>query len=64
MLKSQDSRMVFVFGVAIVFFIIVLGYGMVTPGIMTLWEYTKTVMAALVMLCALVVAVIWAVRGD
>ena len=64
MLKSQDSRIVFVFGVAIVFFIIVLGYSMVTPGIMTLWEYIKTVMAALVMLCVLVVAVIWAVKGD
>ena len=63
-LKSQDSRVVFVLGVMMALFIIVLGYGVVTQGVMTLWEYTESVIAALAMFCVIIVAVIWIAKGD
>ncbi len=64
MLKSQDSRMIVVFTAAVVFFLVALGRGVVTDGTVTLWEYLKVVMMSLATFCVLVIAVIWAVRGD
>lgn len=65
MLKSQENRLALVFATAVVFFIVVLGYSnVVTFGIMTLWEYLKAVVMALVSFAVLVVAVIWAVKGE